>query len=236
MWVSWVCLFLLSYPQTDYVVHGIKQNIVFSFGINVAGFIGLVFVLGFFMSLGKAAVYKHIPVYYPGHVGSVGGVVGMIGGLGGFVLPIAFGAMNDITGVWTSCFMLLFLLVATALTWMHFAILRMEKKQTPALAGPALELLDRLPPTPERGAYELALQISMNLKRRLEDAGVKVVMTRTTNDVRLSNAARARVANRANADLSNRQRCKQKEGGDLFLFTIFSCRSDAPENQDEPKN
>ena len=38
------------------------------------------------MSLGKAAVYKHIPVYYPDNVGSVGGSVGMIGGLGGFVL------------------------------------------------------------------------------------------------------------------------------------------------------
>ena len=48
----------------------------------------IVFVLGFFMSLGKAAVYKHIPVYYPEHVGSVGGVVGLVGGLGGFVLPI----------------------------------------------------------------------------------------------------------------------------------------------------
>ncbi|HEY7608617.1 MAG TPA: MFS transporter, partial [Alphaproteobacteria bacterium] len=82
------------------------------------------------------AVYKHIPVYYPNHVGSVGGIVGLIGGLGGFMLPIAFGAMNDLTGVWTSCFMLLFLLVATALTWMHFAILRMEKMRIPALAGP----------------------------------------------------------------------------------------------------
>ena len=71
-----------------------------------------VFVLGFFMALGKAAVYKHIPVYYPNNVGSVGGLVGMIGGLGGFVLPIAFGALIDLTGVWTSCFMLLFLLVA----------------------------------------------------------------------------------------------------------------------------
>ena len=64
------------------------------------------------MSLGKAAVYKHIPVYYPDNVGSVGGLVGMIGGLGGFVLPIAFGALNDLTGIWTSCFMLLFALVA----------------------------------------------------------------------------------------------------------------------------
>ena len=49
------------------------------------------------MSLGKAAVYKHIPVYYPNHVGAVGGLVGMIGGLGGFVLPIAFGVLNDLT-------------------------------------------------------------------------------------------------------------------------------------------
>jgi NNP family nitrate/nitrite transporter-like MFS transporter len=34
----------------------------------------------------------------------------MIGGLGGFVLPIAFGVLNDLTGIWTSCFMLLFLI------------------------------------------------------------------------------------------------------------------------------
>ena len=65
----------------------------------------IVFVLGFFMSLGKAAVYKHIPVYYPNHVGAVGGVVGLIGGLGGFVLPIRSALLNDLTGVWQSCFM-----------------------------------------------------------------------------------------------------------------------------------
>ena len=41
----------------------------------------------------------------------VGGVVGLVGGLGGFVLPIAFGALNDLTGVWQSCFWLLFALV-----------------------------------------------------------------------------------------------------------------------------
>ena len=46
----------------------------------------------------------------------------MIGGLGGFVLPIVFGALLDLTGLWTSCFMLLFVLVAGALPWMHFAI------------------------------------------------------------------------------------------------------------------
>ncbi|WP_201748520.1 BCCT family transporter, partial [Escherichia coli] len=84
----------------------------FHLAIGVVMFTVLVFVLGFFMSLGKAAVYKHIPVYYPGHVGAVGGVVGMIGGLGGFILPIVFGALNDAVGIWSSCFMLLFVLVA----------------------------------------------------------------------------------------------------------------------------
>jgi NNP family nitrate/nitrite transporter-like MFS transporter len=94
------------------------------------------------MSLGKAAVYKHIPVYYPNNVGAVGGLVGMIGGLGGFVLPIAFGALNDLTGVATSCFMLLFALSAVALVWMHIAIRRME-------AGVAERELRKLPELPE---------------------------------------------------------------------------------------
>ena len=134
--VAVVCTFFLSYPGTDYVIHGIDGPIAFSIEISLPVFVLLTIVLGFFMSLGKAAVYKHIPVYYPDHVGSVGGLVGMIGGLGGFVLPITFGAMNDLTGVWTSCFMLLFALVATALIWMHFAILRMEKKALPELGKP----------------------------------------------------------------------------------------------------
>lgn len=131
--VSLVCLFVLSYPRTHYVVSGIEGPIEFSFGIPLALFTLLTFILGFVMSLGKAAVYKHIPVYYPDHVGSVGGLVGMIGGLGGFVLPITFGAMNDLLSVWTSCFMLLFLIVAVSLTWMHFAIVRMQRRHVPAL-------------------------------------------------------------------------------------------------------
>jgi NNP family nitrate/nitrite transporter-like MFS transporter len=84
------------------------------------------------MSLGKAAVYKHIPVYYPQNVGAVGGLVGMIGGLGGFILPILFGMLNDLTGLWTSCFMLLFVLVVVSFAWMHFAIRKMERKASDA--------------------------------------------------------------------------------------------------------
>ncbi|MCP5327597.1 MAG: NarK/NasA family nitrate transporter [Sinobacteraceae bacterium] len=131
--ISAICTFLLSYPDTQYVVKGIDGDIRFGLAIGLVPFTILVFVLGFFMSLGKAAVYKHIPVYYPRHVGSVGGVVGMIGGLGGFLLPIAFGALADYTNVWSSCFMLLFVLVSIALTWMHFAIRRMDLRRFPKL-------------------------------------------------------------------------------------------------------
>ncbi len=139
---SLVCTFLLSYPATDYIVHGIHGDLAFSMSLGVVPFTIIVFVLGFFMAIGKAAVYRHIPIYYPEHVGPVGGAVGMIGGLGGFVLPIAFGLMNDLTGLWTSCFMLLFLIVAVNLSWMHAAILRMER----AFAGADRRFLPELQP------------------------------------------------------------------------------------------
>ena len=131
-----ICTFIMSYPATDYTVAGIEGPIAFNITIPLWLFASLSVILGFFMSLGKAAVYKHIPVYYPNHVGAVGGVVGMVGGLGGFFLPITFGVMNDLIGVWTSCFMLLTIIIMIALTWMHFAIQRLEHQKHPELRGP----------------------------------------------------------------------------------------------------
>ncbi len=139
--VAVVCTFVLSYPPTDYAVRTITGVRTFHLETGVVPFTVTVFVLGFFMALGKAAVYKHIPVYYPNNVGAVGGVVGLVGGLGGFVLPIAFGALNDLTGLWTSCFMLLFLLVSGAFIWMHFAVRQMEQEG----AGAELAKLPQLP-------------------------------------------------------------------------------------------
>lgn len=134
--VSVACTFILSYPATDYTVAGINGPIDFNITIPLELFVTLTIILGFFMSLGKAAVYKHIPVYYPDHVGSVGGIVGLIGGLGGFFLPIAFGVMNDMIGVWTSCFMLLTVVIGIALMWMHFSIINLDKKLNPELQVP----------------------------------------------------------------------------------------------------
>ena len=55
--------------------------------------------------------------------------------------------MNDLTGVWTSCFMLLFALVSLALLWMHGAIRLMERSKIRALgtlpALPEMAGLDR---------------------------------------------------------------------------------------------
>jgi len=138
---SIVLLFMLSYPPSDYTIHGRNGPITFSTEMGLWPFVATVFALGFFMSLGKAAVYKHIPVYYPRHVGAVGGLVGMIGGLGGFVLPMVFGVLLDVTGVYTSCFMFLFLLVALALGWMHLSVRAMERRAI----GQALDTLPELP-------------------------------------------------------------------------------------------
>jgi MFS transporter, NNP family, nitrate/nitrite transporter len=102
------------------------------FAITPTVFLAVAFVLGFVMSLGKAAVYKHIPAYYPDSVGAVGGMVGMIGGLGGFVLPIAFGALKDLTGLWSSCFLLLFAIVLLSLALMQRAVRKLNRTAAPA--------------------------------------------------------------------------------------------------------
>lgn len=135
--------FALAYPPTDYLVHGAGgATFAFHMEMGVVAFTLTAFVLGFFMALGASAVYKHIPDYYPQHAGAVGGLVGMIGGLGGFVLPILFGLLVDLTGLWTSCFMALFVIVAGTLAWMHLSVRHMEREA----AGKAL---DALPVVPE---------------------------------------------------------------------------------------
>lgn len=104
------------------------------YAINVAWFTVLVFLLGCAMGIGKAAVYKHIPEYFPDNVGSVGGLVGMLGGLGGFILPPLFAYTKEWTGFPTSTFFVLFLLTAVCAIWMHFTIVRMLHAKAPELA------------------------------------------------------------------------------------------------------
>lgn len=104
-----------------------------SFQANVWIFSVLVFIVGFLMGIGKAAVYRHIPDYFPRDVGVVGGIVGVIGGLGGFVFPILFGYLLRGTGVWTTSWMLLAMFSAACLVWMHAVVQRMQRTEQPEL-------------------------------------------------------------------------------------------------------
>lgn len=103
------------------------------FQANVWIFAGIVMFLGIVWGVGKAAVYKHIPEYFPEEVGVVGGMVGVLGGLGGFVSPIIFGYLLDETGLWTSSWMLMLILSAICLVWMHSVIQKMMHEQQPDL-------------------------------------------------------------------------------------------------------
>ena len=124
MWVSWICLFLLSYPQTDFTIVTLSGAKTFHIGLNVYAFTALLAVLGVAWAFGKASVFKYISDDYPGNIGAISGIVGLAGGLGGFVLPILFGALLDLTGIRSSAFMLMYGVVWVSLIWMYWTEVR----------------------------------------------------------------------------------------------------------------
>lgn len=124
MWVSWICLFLLSYPQTEMVVQTTKGEMSLHLGLNVWVFTALLFILGIAWGFGKASVFKYISDEYPHNIGVISGIVGLIGGLGGFFLPILFGAIVDITGVNSGIFMLMYGVTWVSLIWMYLTEVR----------------------------------------------------------------------------------------------------------------
>jgi MFS transporter, NNP family, nitrate/nitrite transporter len=127
LWVSWICLFLLSYPQTDFTITTVDGPKTFHIGLNVYLFTLLMFTLGIAWAFGKASVFKYISDDYPDNIGTISGIVGLAGGMGGFLLPIMFGALMDLTGIRSSAFMLMYGVVWVSLIWMYWTEVRAKE-------------------------------------------------------------------------------------------------------------
>lgn len=143
LWISLVCLFFLSYPQSDITIQTVNGPSTFHFGLTPTVFTILLFSLGVVFAIGKASVFKYVSDDYPDNIGVVSGIVGLAGGLGGFFMPIMFGMLVDLTGIRSSAFMLMFGVVWVSLMWMYFTEVR------PVHAQREQEL--QLPPAPATG-------------------------------------------------------------------------------------
>lgn len=114
--------------KKELLAQGITQ---IKFSANLWVYVVLVILIGISWGIGKAAVYKHIPEYFPNEVGVVGGMVGLIGGLGGFVGPIIFGYLLNATGLWTSSWIFIFAVSVLCLLWMHRTIIKTMHIKSP---------------------------------------------------------------------------------------------------------
>jgi NNP family nitrate/nitrite transporter-like MFS transporter len=88
------------------------------------GALGMAAAIG----LGNGAVFKLVPEYFPGSVGSVTGLVGAAGGLGGFFPPLLLGVIKQQTGTFTLGFVLLGIFALLCLT------ILLRRPSVPALA------------------------------------------------------------------------------------------------------
>ncbi len=134
MWISWICLFFMSYPQTSLTIKTINGPVTLDLGLNVWVFTALLFIVGIAWGFGKASVFKFLSDEYPDNIGVISGIVGLAGGMGGFLLPIMFGAMKDITGVNSTVFMLLYGATCVSLIWMHYTFAKEHQEQDMEIA------------------------------------------------------------------------------------------------------
>ena len=141
LWVAWVCLFLLSYPRTELIVHTINGPAQFGISLTPWLFTLLLFALGIAFACGMASTFKYIGDDFPDAMGAVSGIVGMAGGLGGFLLPIMFGTILDRLAINSSAFMLLYGIVAVSLMLNYLT----EVRRAPVMG----EMLGT-PPAPSR--------------------------------------------------------------------------------------
>ena len=111
-----------------FTVSTINGPVDFNIYLSPIIFTFLLFIVGIATAIGKASVFKFISDDFPDQMGSVSGIVGLAGGLGGFILPIFFGFLLDITGIYSSSFMLLYGTVCISLIFMHFGFRQNKEK------------------------------------------------------------------------------------------------------------
>jgi NNP family nitrate/nitrite transporter-like MFS transporter len=136
LWAAWVCLFLLSYPKTDLIIHTVDGQVSFRIWLVPWLFTPLLFALGVAFACGMASTFKYIGDDYPDSMGVVSGIVGMAGGLGGFLLPIIFGAVLDLLGINSSCFMFLYGIVWVSLILNYLTEVRHAPVMGESMAHP----------------------------------------------------------------------------------------------------
>lgn len=117
-----------SIKKKELIAKGVTH---IKFEANMWVYLILVILIGSSWGIGKAAVYKHIPEYFPNEIGVVGGMVGLIGGLGGFFGPIVFGYLLKSSGLWTSSWFFIFIISTICLIWMHKTIIKAIRKNNP---------------------------------------------------------------------------------------------------------
>lgn len=132
-----VACVMLSLPSGQFVVAGgtKSSHTLFALDLGVELFTALLVVVGISMGIGKAAVYKYIPQYFPRDVGAVGGLVGLLGALGGFFLPPLFAYGSKAVGFPQAVFLILLAIVLVSFAWLHFTVVGMMRKATPELTG-----------------------------------------------------------------------------------------------------
>lgn len=128
-WTCLVCLFFLSYPPTSMTIHGVERDVQLNIEVGIELFTLLILVIGIAQGFGRAAVYKIVYDRYPQHMGSVGGTVATIGALGGFSLPVMFGIAQDIVGIHSAAFMLLYGVLAMCMLVMYLTAQRERIQQ-----------------------------------------------------------------------------------------------------------
>lgn len=113
--ISLALLLVLSYPPMHLAVTGVEQVYLVEFRLPVSVVVAMLMLLSTAMGLGLGGLLRQLYDYFPQHVGIAGGFMLLAACLLTFALPLLFGLGNDLVGIRSIAFMLLFVVTGLAL-------------------------------------------------------------------------------------------------------------------------